>query len=35
MGFPGAEVARVLGVTMSAVIRTANAEKLPEIQKYL
>jgi hypothetical protein len=26
MGFPGVEVARVLGVTMSAVIRAANSE---------
>jgi uncharacterized protein YijF (DUF1287 family) len=35
MGYPGAEVARFLGVTTSAVIRTAYSEELPELQKYL
>jgi len=35
MGYPGAEVARFLGVTTSAVVRAAYSEDLPEIQKYL
>jgi REP element-mobilizing transposase RayT len=35
MGYPGAEVARFLGVTTSAVIRAAYSEELPELQKYL
>jgi putative transposase len=35
MVYPGAEVARFLGVTTSAVIRAAYSEGLPEIQKYL
>ena len=35
MGYPGAEVARYLGVTTSAVISSAYLEKLPELQKYL
>jgi len=35
MGYPGAEVARFLGVTTSAVLRAAYSEELPEIQKYL
>ena len=35
MGYPGAEVARFLGVTTSAVLRAAYSEDLPEIQKYL
>jgi REP element-mobilizing transposase RayT len=35
MGYPGAEVARFLGVTTSAVVRAANSEDLPEIEKYL
>ncbi len=34
MGYPGAEVARFLGVTTSAVVRAAYSEYLPEIQKY-
>jgi hypothetical protein len=34
-GYPGAEVARFLGVTTSAVIRAAYSEELPELQKYL
>jgi uncharacterized protein YijF (DUF1287 family) len=33
--YPGAEVARFLGVTTSAVIRAAYSEELPELQKYL
>ena len=35
MGYPGAEVARFLGVTTSAVVRAASSEDLPEIEKYL
>lgn len=35
MGYPGAEVARVLGVTTSAVIRAAHSAGLAEIRKYL
>ena len=35
MGYSGAEVARYLGVTTSAVNRTANAEELPVIEKYI
>ncbi len=35
MGCSGAEVARFLGVTTSAVIRAAYSEELPELQKYL
>lgn len=35
MGYSGAEVARFLGVTTSAVNRLAVTEELPEIAKYL
>jgi putative transposase len=35
MNYPGAEVARALGVTTSAVVRAAHSAYLPEIQKYL
>jgi uncharacterized protein YijF (DUF1287 family) len=35
MGYPGAEVARFLGVTTSAVVRSANSETLPELENYL
>ncbi len=35
MGQPGAEIARFPGVTTSAVVRAAKAEKLEEVQKYL
>ena len=35
MDYPGAEVARFLGVTTSAVVRAAKIEKLKEFQKYL
>ena len=35
MGYPGAEVARFLGITTSAVVRTAKTEELEEVQKYL
>lgn len=34
MGYPGADVARFLGVTTSAVLRAANSEDLPEIEEY-
>lgn len=34
MGYSGAEVARYLGVTTSAVNRIANSEELPVIEKY-
>jgi uncharacterized protein YijF (DUF1287 family) len=35
MSYPGAEVARLFGVTTSAVVRAAYSEDLSEIQKYL
>ncbi len=35
MGYPGAEVARFLGVTTSAVNRTARAEEVPDLNRYL
>ena len=35
MGYPGAEVARFLGVTTSAVVRASKTEELKELQKYL
>ena len=35
MGYPGAEVARVLGVTTSAVVRAAHSAGLAEIRRYL
>lgn len=35
MGYPGAGVARFLGVTTSAVVRAGHSEDLPEIRKYL
>jgi predicted transcriptional regulator len=34
MGYPGAEVARFLGVTTSAVNRLAASEESPELLKY-
>jgi REP element-mobilizing transposase RayT len=34
MGYPGAEVARFLGITTSAVNRLAVSQELPEIRKY-
>jgi REP element-mobilizing transposase RayT len=34
MGYPGAEVARFLGVTSSAVNRAAHAEEIPELHRY-
>jgi hypothetical protein len=34
MGCSGAEVARYLGVTTSAINRIANSEELPVIEKY-
>ncbi|MBN1227368.1 MAG: transposase [Deltaproteobacteria bacterium] len=35
MGCPGAQVARLLGVSTSAVIRAAHSEELPEVGNYL
>ena len=35
MGYPGAQVARLLGVSTSAVVRAANSEELPEVGDYL
>jgi len=35
MGYSGAQVARFLGVTTSAVIRAAYSDELPELQRYL
>lgn len=34
MGYSGAEVARFLGVTTSAVNRSANSEELQEVNRY-
>jgi len=34
MGYSGADVARFLGVTTSAVNRLAVSEKLPDVEKY-
>jgi predicted transcriptional regulator len=35
MGYSGADVARFLGITTSAVNRLAVSDRLPEIEKYL
>jgi len=35
MGYPGAEVARFLGVTTSSVNRLAASEETPDLRKYL
>jgi hypothetical protein len=35
MGYPGAEVARFLGVTTSSVNRLAASEETPDARKYL
>ncbi len=35
MGYPGAEVARFLGVTTSAVNRSASSEEVPDIRRYV
>jgi hypothetical protein len=35
MGYSGAEVARYLGVTTSAVNRLAVSEELPDLKQYL
>ena len=35
MGYPGAEVARFLGVTTSSVNRLAASEETPDTRKYL
>ena len=35
MGYSGADVARFLGITTSAVNRLAVSDKLSEIEKYL
>jgi hypothetical protein len=35
MGYSGADVARFLGITTSAVNRLAVSDQLPEIEKYL
>ena len=35
MGYSGADVARFLGITTSAVNRLAVSDELPEIEKYL
>jgi len=34
-GYPGAQVARFLGGTTSAVVRAANSEELPKIGSHL
>jgi hypothetical protein len=35
MGYPGAEVAHYLGVTISSVNRLAISEEIPDLKKYL
>ena len=35
MGYAGAQVARLLRVSISAVVRAANFEELPEVGDYL
>ena len=35
LGYPGAQVARFLGVATSAVVRAANSEELPKIGSHL
>jgi hypothetical protein len=35
MGYPGAQVARLMGVSTAAVVRTAHSEELPEVGNYL
>jgi chromosomal replication initiation ATPase DnaA len=35
MGYPGAEVARFLGVTTSAVNKAANSEEVSSLKRYL
>ena len=35
LGYPGAHVARFLGVTTSAVVRAARSKDLPGVEKYL
>jgi putative transposase len=35
MGYPGAQVARLLGVSTSAVVRAAHSPELPEVGNYL
>jgi len=35
IGYPGAQVARLLGVSTSAVVRAAHSEQLPEVENYL
>ena len=32
LGYPGAQVARLLGVSTSAVVRTASSDELPEVK---
>jgi hypothetical protein len=34
-GYPGAEVARFLGVTTSAVNKAANSEEVSSLKRYL
>ena len=35
IGYPGAQVARLLGVSTSAVVRAAHSAELPEVENYL
>ena len=35
MGYPGAQVTRLLGVSTSAVVPAANSEEFPEVGNYL
>jgi len=35
IGYPGAQVARLLGVSTSAVVRAAHSAELPEVGNYL
>ena len=35
MGYPGAQAARLPGVSISALVRAAHSEELPEVGDYL
>jgi len=35
IGYPGAQVARLLGVSTSDVVRAAHSAELPEVENYL
>jgi uncharacterized protein YijF (DUF1287 family) len=35
IGYPGAQVARLLGVSTSAVVRAAHSAELPEVELFI